>query len=472
MKIIMKFGGTSLQDGERIRHVAQLIQNSAITGATPIIVVSAMANITDSLVAIIGKAISGDQNAISNFIKALRIHHEDASKKAIIQKHILKSVLSDLKKLLDELARVLMSISYLKESTPRSRDYILSFGEKLSATILIASLRDRGLTAKYYTGGDAGIVTDNKFGNAKPLTNLTTLLVQERVQPCLNQGEIPVITGFIACTQNGITTTLGRGGSDYTATILGASLDVDEIWIWTDVDGLMTADPKIEPDAKTIHRLSYAEAMEMAYFGAKAMYPQALDPAIDKDIPIRIKNSYSPTERGTLIVGDEKIRAETVAKAIAIIENVALVTVSGAGMLGTPGVAAEVFSILGKKHINVLMISQGSSEANISFIIPRPELHQAVNTLELQLLGRGIVKKVMSESDVCIIAVVGAGMKGTPGVAAQVFKAIADEEINVRMIAQGSSELNISFLIQEKYGIRAIRKLHREFQLATQKGDL
>jgi len=219
--------------------------------------------------------------------------------------------------------------------------------------------------------------------------NLTRLLVQERIHPCLKRGEIPVITGFIAYTQNGITTTLGRGGSDYTATILGASLDVDEIWIWTDVDGLMTADPKIEPEARTIRQLSYAEAMEMAYFGAKAMYPQALDPAVDRNIPLRIKNSYSPTKPGTLIIGDEVIKSKTVAKAIAIIENVALVTVSGAGMLGTPGVAAEVFNVLGTNQINVLMISQGSSEVNISFIVPRAVLHQAVNILELQLLGRG-----------------------------------------------------------------------------------
>lgn len=465
MKIVMKFGGTSVGDGNKIRQVAKLIENSARTGNSLIVVVSAMAGITDSLIEITKKVDSVDQKTVANFVETLAVCHKDAAKEAIHNKIVLKDVLLEIEDLVRDFEKVLISISYLREITPRSQDYILSFGEKLSTIILRSTLEDIGLKAKSFTGGEAGIVTDDRFGEAMPLMNVTALQVRERLEPLLESGEIPVVTGFIAYTQDGITTTLGRGGSDYTATILGLSLGVDEVWIWTDVDGLMTADPKIEPLANTIPYISYAEAMEMAYFGVKGMHPRALEPAVEKNIPVRIKNVFNPNGEGTHIVKEQEINSKTVAKAIAIIRNVSLVTLSGAGMVGTPGVAAKVFGILGENRINVLMISQSSSEANISFIILRHELERTINVLELNLLGQGIVREIISEADVCIIAIVGAGMKGTPGVAARVFKGIAEEEINVRMIAQGSSELNISFVINEDEGIRAVRKLHREFQL-------
>jgi aspartate kinase len=240
---------------------------------------------------------------------------------------------------------------------------------------------------------------------------------------------------------------------------------VDEIWIWTDVSGLMTADPKIEPLAKTIPTVSYVEAMEMAYFGAKALHPKALEPAANKEINVRIKNTFNPEEEGTLIEKNQSVKSVDIAKAIAIIRDIALITVSGAGMAGTPGIAAKVFKILGENNVNILMISQGSSEANISFIIPRDRLDTAKNILELALLGSKNVRGITSEKDVCIIAVVGAGMKGTPGVAAKVFTTVANEGVNVRMIAQGSSELNISFIVKETDGVKTVRALHREFKL-------
>jgi len=461
----MKFGGSSVGDGKSVRHVAELVKNSAKAGNSLVVVVSAMSGVTDSLIEVTGKAVSGDQKTVAEFVEALATRHKNAAKEAIRKEALLKRVLPEVDGLVEELERVLISVSYLREATPRSQDYILSFGEKLSTIILRAALEDAGLKAKSFTGGEAGIVTDDHFSEAIPLMNVTSLQVRERVGPLLERGEVPVVTGFIAWTQDGLTTTLGRGSSDYTATILGTSLGVDEVWIWTDVDGLMTADPKIEPLAKTIPSISYAEAMEMAYFGAKVMHPRALEPAIEKEVPVRIKNAFAPKGEGTLIVREQKINGKTVAKSIAIIKDVALVTISGAGMIGAPGVAARVFGLLGENRVNVLMISQSSSEANISFIILRRELERAVNLLELGLLGRGVVKEITSESDVCVIAIVGAGMRGTPGVAARVFKAVAGEGINVRMIAQGSSELNISFVIKEDEGVRAVRKLHREFHL-------
>jgi aspartate kinase len=295
--------------------------------------------------------------------------------------------------------------------------------------------------------------------------DITNHKVKRNLEPIINAGIIPVVTGYIAHTQNASTTTLGRGGSDYTATILGSALDVDEVWIWTDVNGLMTADPKIIPLSKTIKSISYVEAMEMAYFGAKGLHPRALEPVANREILVRIKNTFKPNNFGTLIEKDKKVKLGDIVKAIAIIRDVALITVSGAGMAGTPGVASKIFGILGQNHINIIMISQGSSEANISLIIPRQSVDTAINKFELALLGGGIVREISSEKDVCVVAVVGAGMKGTPGVAARVFTTVANQGINVRMIAQGSSELNISFVVKEGDGIKTVRSLHEEFQL-------
>lgn len=461
----MKFGGTSVANGERIKHVAKLIHEEIKLKNTIVVVVSALAGVTDSLIQAIEKAKLSNFQFIKEFHESLSEKHYQAAKTAINDRKILSDVTMKLNQELNSLEKILTGIAYLGEVTPRSYDYVLSFGERLSAPILSGALNDIGIKSKSLTGGEAGIVTDSCFGEAKPLMKITTQQVKERLEPLLKNGIVPVITGFIACTPEGYITTLGRGGSDYTATILGAALDVDEIWIWTDVDGLMTADPKIEPKAKTIETISFAEAIEMAYFGAKVIHPRALEPIAEKGIPVRIKNTFNPKNPGTLIIKEQRIKKGDVVKAITIIRDVAAITVSGAGMVGAPGVAARVFGILGEKNINVLMISQSSSEANISFLVPKAMLEKAVNALELSLLGGGMIKEITHEDDICVIAVVGAGMKGTPGVAARVFQAVANEGINIRMIAQGSSELNISFVVKDKDGDKAVRAIHKEFNL-------
>ena len=277
---------------------------------------------------------------------------------------------------------------------------------------------------------------------------------------------IPVVTGYIAANQDGIVTTVGRGGSDYTATILGAALGVDEVWIWTDVDGIMTADPKIVPSAKMLPQLSYQEAAEMAIFGAKAMHPRALEPVIKENIPVRIRNVFHPENPGTLITKDPDAKATEVVKAVAMIKDVAMLNVSGAGMVGAPGSYAKIFDVLGKNNINVMMISTAASEANISMIIRRGLLGRAISNLEIALLDRGgLVSEVTAEDDVAVIAVMGANMKGTLGVASKIFTTVAKKGINIRMIAQGSSELNISFVVKEKDGTAVVRAIHKEFNL-------
>ncbi|MDQ1279846.1 MAG: aspartate kinase [Thermoproteota archaeon] len=465
MKIVMKFGGTSIADGKRIEQVIDIVHENIRGKNKVILVISALAGVTDNIITAIGKALSGDQEAITRIIEKLKLDHHRLAKEVVKDEVVLDAVLLELNELVEEFKRVIFSVSYLREVTPRSRDNLLSFGEKLSASIICAALKADALKVKWLSGGEAGIVTDDHFGAARPLMNITNQQVKERIGNLLDEGIIPVVTGFIAYTQNDVTTTLGRSGSDYSATILGAALDVNEVWIWKDVDGLMTADPKIEPLAQTIQRISYSEAMEMAYFGATVMHPKALEPVAEKNIPVRVKNAFNLKKPGTLVMEEKLVKLGDAVKSVAMIKDVALITVSGAGMVGTPGVAARVFSILSENHVNILMISQGSSEANISFIVSRESSDRTVNTLEIALLGGDTVKDIISENDVCVVAAVGAGMKGIPGVAARVFKAVADVGVNVRMIAQGSSELNISFVVQEEDSVKAVRALHREFRL-------
>jgi aspartate kinase len=463
-KIVMKFGGTSVATGMNIRQVANLIAKHAEQGFKIVSVVSALDGVTDQLIMAAEKAKKGNRKYISEFKQKLVKKHLKAANEAIGNKQILMKTDQVLRERLDELEQVLKGISYVKELTLKSRDTVLSFGEKLSTPIVSGALVDTGIESYHFTGGEAGIVTDSNYGEAGLLMNVTTYQVQKKIEPLLNKGAIPVITGYIAATQDGETTTLGRGGSDYTATIMGAALVVDEVQIWTDVDGLMTSDPKIVPSARTISQLSFQEATELTIFGAKAMHPRALEPARKENIPVRIRNIFNPENPGTLI-GKEKKKEKNGVKAVTLVNNVAVITVSGAGMVGAPGTAAKVFEVLGRENINILMISQSVSESNISLVIQRSLLEKAVNTLEIALLGRDFIREVESEDDVCVVAVLGAGMKGMPGVASRIFTAVAQKGINVRMIAQGSSELNVSFVVKEDDGDETVRAIHREFKL-------
>ncbi len=461
----MKFGGTSIADADSIKHVVRIVADYAEKNKI-VVVVSALKDVTDQLIESSEKARSGNKRFVQTFLRRLKEKNLTTAREAIENKSIQREAEQEIKELISELEKVLTGIIYLGELTPKSRDYVLSFGEQLSAPIVWGALRSLGLKAQRFTGKEAGIVTDSNFGEARPLLEITRQRVKEKIEPPLEKGIIPVVTGFIAATKDGITTTIGRGGSDYTATILGAALGVDEVWIWTDVDGLMTTDPNIMPKAKKISELSFGEAVEMAVLGVKSMHPRALEPTIEENIPVRIRNTFNPRNPGTLIVKEQKIKPGDVVKAVTLIKDVALITVSGAGMVGTPGTAAKVFDVLGRNKINILMISQSVSEANISFIIKRKQLKRAVSALETALLGEGIVREITAEGDVCIVAAVGAGMRGTPGVAAKVFDAVARRGVNIRMIAQGSSELNISFVVKEADSVEAVKSLHEEFKLS------
>lgn len=466
-KIVMKFGGSSVATGKKIRNVAKLISDNKKENHGIVVVVSALEGVTNQLIQAAEEAKKGNSEHVQKFIQKITERHSTTIKEAISDEKIQVETCSVVKEKISELEKVLTGIIYVGELTAKSKDLVTSFGEKLSAPIVSGALNEIGVSSQHLTGGEAGIVTDSNFGEAGLLMNVTKYQLKKNIEPLLKKEIIPVITGFIASTQDGETTTVGRGGSDYSATIIGAALEANEVWIWTDVNGLMTSDPKIVPTAKTIPRISFQEATELTIFGAKAMHPRALEPARKEGIPVRIRNVFSPSNPGTLITQNDQNKAKSGVKAVTVVKNVALITVSGSGMVGAPGTAAKVFEVLGKENINILMISQSVSEANISLVIQRNLLERAINTLEIALLGREFIREIESEDDVCVVAVLGAGMKGMYGVASKIFSAVAKKQINVRMIAQGSSELNVSFVVKEKDGAETVRAIHEEFKLGT-----
>ncbi len=458
-RLVMKFGGTSVADGERIKNVAKIVKR--FRAKETVVVVSALANVTDSLLNFAKKVKTHvNEEEIRNFVDELKERHRYACEIAV-KKEFRGPILLEIEKLCNDLEKVLIGISYIGELTKRSLDYVLSFGERLSAPILSGALKSIGIDSIWLSGSEAGIVTDSNFGRANVIWEKTEKLIRERLLPIL-KDKVPVVTGFIAADEKGRITTLGRGGSDYTASIIGACIDADEIWMFKETEGIMTCDPRIVKNAKPIEVLSYIEAMELAYFGAKVLHPKTIEPAIAKNIPVRVKNTFNPDAKGTLIVNETK-KTNGVVKAISVMKNVSLINISGAGMISEVGVASRVFKALARANVNVLMISQGSSEANISIVVNREDSKKAVEALKKEFKDEKIVKTIECNNSVAIIAVVGAGMRGTKGVAARVFRAVADADVNVLMIAQGSSEVNISFVVLEKDADRAVVSLHNEF---------
>jgi len=463
LKLVMKFGGTTLANASRMKNAARIIQRYS-PGNKIVTVASAIGETTDQLIEIAELAKKGNLRQARKLLTNIQASHLKIAR-LVAGKGGTQDLVSRLDQLNSELERTVEGVAHLRELTSRSRDFLLSFGERISTPILAATISALGLKTRTLTGAEAGITTDDNFGEAKPLVEISYHQVLQRLDPLWNRRVIPVVTGFIAATVDGSITTLGRGGSDYTATLLAAALGADEIWIWTDVDGLMTADPRIVKNAILLPHISFGEALELSYFGAKMMHPRALQPAGQKKIPVRIKNSSRPAQNGTLVSASESSNGGKVVKAVSIIRDVGIVTVSGSGMMGAPGVAAKVFQTLGSNNVNVMMISQGSSEATISCVVTNRDVDRAVRALQLALMGQGYVDRIAEEKDACIIAVVGSGMKGTPGVAARIFTAVAKRKVNVRMVAQGSSEYNVSFVVSHKDGPEAVRAIHEEFNL-------
>jgi len=466
MRLVMKFGGTSVGDGQRIKNAADLVSASAAQGHAAVVTSSAMGGVTDALIRAARRAAEGDAQTFLATERALLDQHLAALDQAVAVAAARSGLYDQIARGLGSFADFCRSIHVLGEVTPRALDAVASLGERLLIPIFAQALRERGARAEAVEGTEL-IVTDDRFTQASPLMEATRDKARARLLPLLDAGAIPVVTGFIGATRDGVTTTLGRGGSDYSATILGSALDADEVWIWTDVDGVMTADPRVVPDAQSIAEISYAEAAELSYFGAKVIHPQTILPAAERDIPIRILNTFNPAHPGTRIVREPRVNGRTV-KAITAIRKLSLLNVEGRGMQGVPGVAAKVFSAVAREGINVLMISQSSSEQSICFVVEAAAAARACAALEKEFeLERLLhnIDRVWAQDSVVIVAIVGAGMKGVPGIAAKVFGALAGRNLNVISIAQGSSEYNLSIVVDEKDADEAVRAVHAGFNL-------
>ncbi|MFN3383771.1 MAG: aspartate kinase [Archaeoglobaceae archaeon] len=462
MRIVMKFGGVSVKDGENILHSANLVKKFA-NGNEIVVVVSAMAGVTDALLNA-AKKCSSEPSAgfIKLFLADMMKKHYEAVETAVRSEEIKNRVINALEKMFDELEKVLLGISYLGELTKRSEDYIVSFGERLLAPIFSGALLSLGVDSVALTGCDAGILTDRNYGRAKPLPGVYEL-IKTRLEPLLKiKKTVPVVTGFIGCADDGSITTLGRGGSDYTATIIASALNADEVWLWKEVNGIMTCDPKFVPNAKFIPQISYQEAMELSHFGAKILHPLALIPVMRRNIPVRIKNVFNPDFDGTVICGDTK-EIKDVVKALSLIQKAAIVSISGAGF-DFAEIMAEVFKILADEKVSVIMVSQSSSELSLSIVVDLKDLGRAYQALKK--MENGVIK-VSKIENVAVVSAVGAGMAGTPGVAGKIFSALGRNGINVIMISQSCSEYNVSFAVKSEDGINAVRVVHDEFGLSN-----
>jgi aspartokinase/homoserine dehydrogenase 1 len=464
--IVMKFGGTSVGTGERIAHVARIgAEVMQRTGTAPVMVVSAMSGVTDSLVKAATTAAMGDGRTFRLIREELQTKHHQAIAACVNDAEHGRGLRAEMDTLLQWFETLCTSIYTLGELTPRGLDAVSGLGERLSARITAAALLSQGVKAQTVEATEL-IVTDNHFGSAAPLWEETTAKTRARLLPLIEAGVVPVVTGFIGATTSGVPTTLGRGGSDYSATILGRCLPAEEVWIWTDVDGVMTADPRIVPEARTLPTISYGEVAELSFFGAKVLHPKTIQPVAELGIPVRVLNTFHPDHPGTLVC--REVAETPLVKGITAIRNLSIVTVEGRGMQGVPGVAGRVFTAVARSGASILMITQSSSEQNICFLVRTVDTPAVVEAVEKEFeleMMRGDVDRVGRQDEVAIIAVVGPAIMGKPGIAARVFGALANRNINIISIAQGSSEYNLSLVVSQHDVDEGVRAIHKQFDL-------
>ncbi len=462
---ILKFGGTSVGGAQAIAQTVAIVAEQRGHDPNIVVVTSAMRGVTDLLIDSAKAAAAGDRQRYRDARQALIARHRDAAEALISDLEELDQIATVLDERVREFERLCMAVAILGELTDRGLAVISGLGERLMAPLLAAALRGRGVPAEFVDAGEL-IVTDDIYLSGNPQMEATRARTRERLLPLLGRGRVPVTTGFVAATADGIPTVLGRGGSDYSAAILGAALDADEVQIWTDVDGVLTADPRLVPEARPLPELSYSEAAELAYFGAKVLHPKTMLPCIDRGIPIRVLNTFNPTFPGTRVVA--QMTNGSGVKALTVIRGLALVTVAGRGMMGVPGIAARTFAAVAAQGTNVLMISQASSEQSICFVVPEGDAARVAAALETAFaheIRHREIDGVTSERDIVIVAVVGEGMRGTPGIAARLFGALGEKGINVVAIAQGSSETNISLALAARDADSAVRSIHTAFGL-------
>jgi len=446
--IVMKFGGTSVEDSKAIDRVVEIVR--ARLEQKPVVVVSAMAKVTDKLLATARDAGSGSRDTALDLARGLRERHYAAAGE-LLGSGLFTQFHGQLEADFDALDELLRGISAVGELTPRTMDNVVSFGERISSKMVAEAFSARGLNASHVDSREC-IITDASFSRALPLFDEINPRLAQVVKPLLDHGRLPVMGGFIGATKEGVTTTIGRGGSDFTAAIVGAGLGAERIEIWTDVDGMMTTDPNLCPDARRIKAISFDEAAELAYFGAKVLHPATLLPAIQKNIPVYVLNSRNPKNEGTRITARAP-KSRNIFKAIAAKKRITIVDVVATRMLMAHGYLKSIFEVFDRHKCAVDMVS--TSEVSVSLTVDSNEALPAI-AADLQKIA-----DVKYEGRKAIVCLVGENIRGTPGIAARVFGAIPD--MNVRMISQGASEINISFVIAEDDVPEAITKLHKAF---------
>lgn len=468
--IVMKFGGTSIADARRMSQAATIVQRQL--RRRPVVVVSALAGVTDLLLDLAEVAPHGDLRRVERRIEALRRRHRGVVQALVRNAGRRQQTLQRLDAKLSELSNVCYGVLLLRELSQRSRDLISSFGERLSARLLAAVLLERGITASYVDARRM-VVTSEHHGAARVDFQRTNPRVRRTLRPLVARRRVPVVTGFVGATREGVTTTLGRSGSDYTASIVGAALRAAEIQIWKEVDGVCTADPSLIPDARVVPHLSYREAAEISHFGAEVVHPQTMLPAMREGISIRIKNTFRPDAAGTLITRRTQPGTPLI---LSSIDSVSLVTVEGTGFIGTPGTILRVLQIVGNAGVNIYMISMASSEYNLSFLIQRSDTARAMAALERDLRYEreveGSIRNISVEAPMAVVAVVGSQMKGKVGIAGRVFGALGDGGVNVVAIAQGSSEYNISVVVRSRDMKRALTCIHERLHVREERRAL
>ncbi len=457
---IHKFGGTSVGDAERIRRVAVLMAKELTDGVASVVVSSAMAGVTDQLIRLAEESQSG-RNWEAAFTSLVGRHRQAAA-----DLNASPAVRASIEQLLSALEARLAAVQSLGELSPRVRDAVISTGEKLAVRLFSSAFERLGVRA-IWVDADTFLATDANFGEAGTIAGVTDRQIEGALRPLLLAGQLPVVTGFCGVAPDGSTTTLGRGGSDLSATILASALRADEVVIWTDVDGVYTADPRVVPDARVIPQLNYREAAELSYYGAKVLHQRTMIPVAGLGIPVRTRNSLQISDLQTVVDGGFTPGSHPV-KGISAVRKQSLISIEGSGMSGVPGVAARVFRCLADRQISVTMISQSSSEASICLAVPMSLALEAESALKKEFrpdLSRGDVEEVAVRPGVGIVAAVGLGMARSPGIAARVFRSLAANRISVLAIAQGSSELNISLAVDDVQVDDAVRAVHREFGL-------
>jgi len=462
--LVMKFGGTSVGSVDALKNAAQIIRDAKKDWARVVVVTSAMSGVTNLLLDSAASASQGMADSLPQAESTLRGKHFDALDALVKDESLREDAKQKINALILSFVNLCSAMAVLGEASPRAVDAVASIGERMSIHLLAAVANSEGLKAKAIQSSEF-VVTNDHFQNAHPDFKTTTEKTGAVLNPLLDEDIVPITTGFIGATPEGVITTLGRGGSDYSAAIIGSVLPADEVWIWTDVDGVMTTDPRIVSNAVTLPEISYNEIAELAYYGAKVLHPKTIRPVVDAGIGLRICNTFNPSHPGTRLIASKsngKVNGKVV-KAVTAIRKQRLITIEGRGMLGVPGVAARAFGAVASTGTSVPLITQASSEQSICFAVPTELASTVLSALEnafAEEIEDEDIDRVWATEDVSIITVVGSGMRHTPGVSGKVFSKLGDSGVNVLAIAQGSSEVSISLVVDSVDTENAVKALH------------